>query len=169
MEEWRRSITCIVGDDDVILRTFSHSIHVFPTSVRSRADAMPTIGVCPKKHHTVSFISCRQNRRATWPPLLTSLGWHQRTARRVASHTVVIVLCTKLDAVCDRQATVVSRLLTTLGDDRHAIAKRFLVQRFGIKFLTLIFWDIWISYLFDKIIFSSFMEGDFVACTRRFV
>ena len=36
-----------------------------------------------------------------------------RTVRRVASHTVVIVLCTKLDAECDRQATVVGRLLTT--------------------------------------------------------
>ena len=27
----------------------------------------------------------------------------------------------KLDAECDRQATVVSRLMTTLGDDRRAV------------------------------------------------
>jgi len=40
------------------------------------------------------------------------------------------MLCTKLDAECDRQAKVVSRLLTTLGDDRRAIAKLILVQRF---------------------------------------
>jgi len=52
----------------------------------------------------------------------------QRTARRVASHPVVIALCRKLDAECDRQATVVGRLLTTLGDDRRAVAKLFLVQ-----------------------------------------
>jgi len=36
---------------------------------------------------------------------------------------------TKLDTECDRQATVVSRLLTTLGDDRRAVAKLFLIQR----------------------------------------
>ena len=35
------------------------------------------------------------------------------------------MLCTKLDAECDRQATVVGRLLTTLGDDRRAVAKLF--------------------------------------------
>jgi len=34
---------------------------------------------------------------------------------------VVIVLCTKLDAECDRQATVVGRPLT-FGDDRRAVA-----------------------------------------------
>jgi len=58
----------------------------------------------------------------------TSLGRQQRTARRVASHPVVIVLCTKPDAECDRQATVVGRLLTALGDDRCAVAKLFFVQ-----------------------------------------
>jgi len=29
---------------------------------------------------------------------ITNLGWHQRTARRVASHPVVIVLCRKMNA-----------------------------------------------------------------------
>jgi len=48
----------------------------------------------------------------------TNIGWHQSTARHVVSHTVVIVLCTKLDAECNRQATVVGRKLTTLGVDR---------------------------------------------------
>jgi len=32
-----------------------------------------------------------------------------------ASHPVVIVLCIKLNAECNRQATVVGRLLTTLN------------------------------------------------------
>jgi len=67
------------------------------------------------------------------PPAWTSLGWHQRTARRIASHPVVMVLCTKLVAECDRQATVVGRLLTTFGDDRRAVAKLFLVQRLEKK------------------------------------
>jgi len=63
---------------------------------------------------------------------------------------VVIVLRTKLDAECNRQATVVGRLLTTLGDDRRAVtavAKLFLVQRLGKapKGITLIFGDIRIS------------------------
>jgi len=47
---------------------------------------------------------------------------------RMMQHPVIIVLCTKLDAECDRQATIVSRLLTTIGDE-HAIMKIFLVQR----------------------------------------
>ena len=41
------------------------------------------------------------------------------------SHTVIIVLCTKLDIECDWQTTVVGRLLTTLGNDRRAVAKLF--------------------------------------------
>jgi len=61
----------------------------------------------------------------------TSVGWHRRTARRVASHRVVIVLCTKLDAECERQATVVSRLLTTLGDDGRTVTKLFSIFRVG--------------------------------------
>jgi len=77
---------------------------------------------------------------------LTTLGGHQRTARRVASHPVVIVLCTKLDAECDRQATVVGRLLTTLGDDRPAVRG----WRKAPEGITLMFGDIRISYLFDK-------------------
>jgi len=87
----------------------------------------------------------------------TSLGWHQRTARRVSSHPVVILLCIKLDAECDRQATVVGRLLTLIGDDRHAIAKVFLVQRMEktSEKITLMFGHSRISYLFDKY-FSSF-------------
>jgi len=65
---------------------------------------------------------------------------------------VVIVLCTKLHAECDRQATVVGRLLTTLGDDRRAVAKLFLVQRLGkwSRENYAYFLDIRISYLFDK-------------------
>jgi len=38
------------------------------------------------------------------------------------------MLCTKLDTESDQQAMVVGRLLTTLGDDQHAIVKLFLVQ-----------------------------------------
>jgi len=63
-----------------------------------------------------------------WLKILTSLGWYQRTVWCVVSHSVVIVMCTKLDAECDRQAMVVGRLLTTLGDDECAVAKLFLVQ-----------------------------------------
>jgi len=48
---------------------------------------------------------------------------------RHTQSSLVIVLCTKLDAECDRQATVVGRLLTTLGDERRAVAKLFSVQR----------------------------------------
>ena len=48
--------------------------------------------------------------------------------RRVASNPVVTVLCIKLDAECDRQATVVGRLLT-LGDDQREVAKLFLIHR----------------------------------------
>ena len=51
-----------------------------------------------------------------------------RATRCVASHPVVIVLCTKLDAECDRRATVVGRPLTTFGDDRRAVAKLILGQ-----------------------------------------
>jgi len=39
------------------------------------------------------------------------------------------VLCTKLDAACDRQATVFGRVLTTLGDDRGAVANRDMMLR----------------------------------------
>jgi len=46
-----------------------------------------------------------------------------------ASHPVIIMLCTKLNAECDQQVTVVVRLLTTLGNNRCAITKLFLVQR----------------------------------------
>ena len=42
------------------------------------------------------------------------------------------MLCTKLDPECDRQATVVRRLLTTLGDDRRAVAK-LLISEVGEK------------------------------------
>ena len=44
-----------------------------------------------------------------------------------------MLLCTKLDSECDRQATVVGRLLTTLGDDRRAVEKLFLVRRLWRK------------------------------------
>jgi len=57
-------------------------------------------------------------------------SWLKPTYRTTRCITpVVIVLCTKLDAECDRQATVVGRLLTALGDTRRAIVKLFLVQR----------------------------------------
>ena len=81
---------------------------------------------------------------------LTSLGWHQQTARRVAS--VVIVLCRKVDTEYNRQAMVVCWLLTTLGDDRRAVVKLFVVHRLGKtpEGIALIFGDIHISYLFDK-------------------
>jgi len=39
------------------------------------------------------------------------------------------VLCTKLDAKCNRQAMVVGRPLTTLSDDRRAVMKLFFVQK----------------------------------------
>ena len=42
------------------------------------------------------------------------------------------MLYRKLDAECDRQTTVVGRLLTTLGDDRRGVAKLFLVQRLDV-------------------------------------
>ena len=67
------------------------------------------------------------------------------------------MLCTKLGAACDRQATVVGRLLTTLGDDRRAVAKLFSVQRLGI---TLIFGDIRISYLFDILQLQGALSPD---------
>ena len=54
------------------------------------------------------IIPNKRNRNKSW---LT-----ERTVWRVASHVVIIVLCTMLDAECDSQATVVGRLLTTLGD-----------------------------------------------------
>ena len=57
--------------------------------------------------------------------------------RCISSHPVVIVLCTKLDAECDQQATVVSQLLTTNGDDRHVVTKLFLVQKLGKRKLRL--------------------------------
>jgi len=34
-----------------------------------------------------------------------------------------MVLCTKLDDECDRQAAVIGRLLTTLGDDRRGVRR----------------------------------------------
>jgi len=43
----------------------------------------------------------------------------KQTRGDALSHPVVIVLCIKLDAAGDRRATVVGRLLTTLGDDRR--------------------------------------------------
>jgi len=48
---------------------------------------------------------------------------------------------TPADAECDRQATVVDRLLTALGDDRHAVAKLFSVQRLckSSRWITLMF------------------------------
>jgi len=97
----------------------------------------------------------------------TILGWHQWTPWRVASHPVIIVLCTKLDAECDRQATVVGRLLTTLGDDRRAIAILVLVPRLGKApaRITHVFEDIQISYLFDK---YSPASGSFVPINRKF-
>jgi len=45
------------------------------------------------------------------------------TRRHMVSHPVVIVLCTKLDAECDRQVTFVGQVLTTFGDDQCAITK----------------------------------------------
>jgi len=58
----------------------------------------------------------------------TSLGWYQRTARRVASHPVVFMLCTKLDAECDRQMMVVGRLFTTW---RRSTCRREIIQSLG--------------------------------------
>ena len=77
------------------------------------------------------------------------------------------MLFTRLDAECDRQATVVGRLLTTVSDDRRAVAKLFLVQRLGkaLDGITLIFGDIRISYLFDK--YSPSSRG-LVLQTRSF-
>jgi len=52
---------------------------------------------------------------------------------------------------CDRQATVVGRLLTTLGDNRRAVAKFFLVHRLekSSRGNCAYFGDSRISYLFD--------------------
>jgi len=82
----------------------------------------------------------------------TSLAWHQRTTRCIASHPVVIVLCTKLDAACDPQVTVVGRPLTTLDDDQRAVMKLFLFRRLrkSLEGIMLIFGDIQMLYLFDK-------------------
>jgi len=60
---------------------------------------------------------------------LTTLDSHPCTTKRTASHSVIIVLSTKLDAECDRQVTVISQMSTTLDDDRCAITKLFLIQR----------------------------------------
>jgi len=38
------------------------------------------------------------------------------------------VLCTKLDAECDRQATVVGRLLTTFSDGRRAVGSEIILS-----------------------------------------
>ena len=64
--------------------------------------------------------------------------------RRVALHPVVIILCIKLDAECDRQATIIGRLLTTLADDGRAVAKGW---RNAPEGMTLMFGDIQISYI----------------------
>jgi len=71
---------------------------------------------------------------------------------RSASHTVIIVLCTKLDAECNRQTTVIGRLMTTLGDDQCAVTKLFSVQRLGksSRENALILGDTQMSYSFDK-------------------
>jgi len=68
------------------------------------------------------------------------------TFATVSSHSVVIVLC-------DRQATIVGRLLATLGDDRRAVSKLFLVQRLEESSrgnYVYVCGHIRISYLFDK-------------------
>jgi len=61
----------------------------------------------------------------------------------LASHPVIIVRCTKLDAACDQQATVHGQLLTTLGNNQRAFAKLFLVHRLGKapEGITLMFGD----------------------------
>ena len=70
------------------------------------------------------------------------------------------MLCTELEAQLDRQAKVVNRLLTTLGDDRRAVAKLFLVQKLGgLQKNYAYFGDIRVSYLFDK---YSLGSGGFV-------
>jgi len=65
---------------------------------------------------------------------------------------VVIVLCTKLDAGCDRQATVV--WLTIDNAWRRSICQREILLSLEVgeklRGITLIFGDIRISYLFDK-------------------
>ena len=72
-----------------------------------------------------------------------SLGWHQWTTRRLVSQSFIIVLCTKLDAECDWQVMVVGRLWTTLGNDRCAVVKLFLVWgwRKAPEWITLMFGD----------------------------
>jgi len=54
-------------------------------------------------------------------PISDKSRWHQRTTRRVVSHPVIFVLCTKLDIACDQQAMVVSWLLTTFGNSQKII------------------------------------------------
>jgi len=105
--------------------------------------------------------------------LITSLVWHQRTTWHIASHPVVIVPCTKLDAECDRQATVIGQLLIILGDDWHAVAKLFLVQRLGKTFrknytyLNVVFvWQIFSSLLFTVQILSQ-TQNDRVSSNVR--
>jgi len=59
-------------------------------------------------------------------------------------YPVIIVLCTKLDAECHRQAVAIGWLWTTLGDNWYAVAKLFLVQRLGkAPEGIMLFGDIW--------------------------
>ena len=51
-------------------------------------------------------------------------------SRDALRHTQSSSCCAQsCDAECDRQATVVGQLLTTIGDDRRVVAKLFSVQR----------------------------------------
>jgi len=74
-----------------------------PTVPVQMIDTSVTIG--QQKHRL--FIKDQMRSHDTYK---TSLGWHQRTARRVASHPVVIVLWAKLDTECDRQATFIETM-----------------------------------------------------------
>jgi len=80
------------------------------------------------------FLRGGSNLRAVAPTFLLHVDNNLTVVEKlatVASHPVVIVLGTKLDALCKSQSTDDRRLLTTLGDDRRAIAELFLVQRLG--------------------------------------
>ena len=72
-----------------------------------------------------------QWRKVLTPKLSTKTRQYTRDVDEARLTRGVIVLCTELDAEseCDRQATVVGRLLTSSGDDGRAVAKLFLVQR----------------------------------------
>jgi len=79
----------------------------------------------------------------------THFGWHQQTTQ---SHPVINVLYKKLDAECDWQARVISRLLILLGDDQRAVTKLFFVQHLGksSRWNYAYLRDIRMSYLSDK-------------------